>query len=286
MSEKKCKIVSVDPNPLAAGFFLSDKSYVVPLAKNDKSLMDKTVEICEIEKIDIIMPTSGFDTPVHAKYRRVFEEMGISLPFSDYNVIEKCQNKLSWYRYVTNKEAVPFTSNNVDEITFPFIVKPKIGLGPKRVFLCRNRIDLAYALSVIEDPIFQEPLLGKEYTVDVLSDLEGAPLVAVPRERIEAKAGITYKGRIVLDEEIQGTCMDVAKELNIKGPSCIQLKRDDGGRPKVIDINPRMGGTTIITTLAGINFPELVIKLCNNERFEIPQPKEITITRYYEEIVL
>jgi len=91
---------------------------------------------------------------------------------------------------------------------------------------------------------------------------------------------------IVLDKEIQGICLDTARELKIKGPSCIQLKRDERGRPKLIDINPRMGGTTIITTLAGINFPELLIKLCNHERFEIPRPKEITITRYYEEIVL
>ncbi|NIW12662.1 MAG: hypothetical protein GWN31_01720, partial [Candidatus Thorarchaeota archaeon] len=63
MSSEKCKITSVDPNPLAAGFFLSDKSYVVPLAKNEKSLMEMSVKICKKETIDIIMPTSGFDTP-------------------------------------------------------------------------------------------------------------------------------------------------------------------------------------------------------------------------------
>lgn len=154
------------------------------------------------------------------------------------------------------------------------------------MFLCQNDVDLAYALSVIEGPIFQKPLSGKEYSVDVLNDLEGTPLVAVPRERIEEKAGITSKGKIVLDEEIQGICMDVAGELKIRGPSCIQLKRDEKERPKIIDLNPRMGGTTIITTLAGINFPELLIKLCDHERFEIPTPKEITITRYWEEIVL
>lgn len=286
MSSEKCRITSVDPNPLAAGFFLSDKSYVVPLAKNEKSLMEMSVKICKKETIDIIMPTSGFDTPIHAKNRRVFEKMGISLPFSDYHVIQTCQNKLSWYNQIQNKEIMPLTSKNVEDLTLPLIVKPKIGLGPKRVFKCRNEADLEYALSRIEDPIFQEPLPGKEYTVDVLSDLEGGPLIAVARERIEEKAGITYKGKIVFDEEIEGVCLDVAKELKIKGPSCIQLKRDEKKRPKLIDINPRMGGTTIITTLAGVNFPELVIKLCNHERFEIPKPKKITITRYYEEIVL
>lgn len=286
MSEEQCEIVSVDPDPLSAGFFLSDKFYVIPYAKNEKSLIEKVTKICKTEKIDIIMPTSGFDTPIHAKNRKIFEEMGICLPFSDYSVIQMCKNKLSLYYRIKNKDIMPLTTNNVEEITLPFIVKPKLGKGSRNIFMCRNEEDLTFALSKVEDPIFQKPLPGKEYTVDVLSNLGGTPLAAVPRERIEMKAGITSKGKIVLDEEIQGTCLDVAKELNIKGPSCMQLKRDERGRPKLIDVNPRMGGTTIIATLAGVNFPELLIKLCNHEKFNVPRPKEITITRYWEEVVV
>ena len=46
--------------------------------------------------------------------------------------------------------------------------------------------------------IIQEYLPGKEYTVDVLSDLDGNSLLAIPRERIEVKAGISSKGKITL----------------------------------------------------------------------------------------
>lgn len=232
------------------------------------------------------MPTSGFDTPIHAKNRKKFEKIGICLPFSDFSVIRICQDKWRLYCTIKNKDIMPFTTDNIEEITLPFIVKPKIGKGSKNVFICETRGDLPFALNRVEDPIFQKLLVGKEYTVDVLSDLKGKPLIAVPRERIEIKAGITSKGKITLDEEIQKICLDVAKQLNIKGSSCMQLKRDKKGKPKLIDVNPRMGGATIMTTLAGVNFPELLIKLCNNEKFSVPRPKEITITRYWEELVV
>jgi len=134
--------------------------------------------------------------------------------------------------------------------------------------------------------IIQEYLPGKEYTIDVLSDLEGNPLVAVPRERIEVKAGISVKGRIVIDKTIQAECLRMAGHLRIKGPSCIQMKRDGEEVPKIVEVNPRMGGSTILTTYAGVNFPELIIKMANTEKIEIPKLHEITMVRYYEEVIL
>ena len=68
--------------------------------------------------------------------------------------------------------------------------------------------------------------------------------------------------------------------------TCMQFKKDERGRPKLIDLNHRMGGATIIATLAGANFPELLIRLCNSETVKIPRPKKITVTRYYQEIVV
>lgn len=286
MSKERCKIISVDPNPLSAGFFLSDKFYTIPYAKNEKALIKSMIKICKTEKIHILMPTSGFDTPIHAKNREKFEKLGICLPFSDFPVIRICQDKWRLYCSIKNKDIMPFTTDNIKEITLPFIVKPKIGKGSQNVFICKTQEDIPFALNRVEDPIFQKLLIGKEYTVDVLSDLKGKPLVAVPRERIEIKAGITSKGKITLDKEIQQVCLDVAKELNIKGPSCMQLKKDEQGKPKLIDVNTRLGGATVMTTLAGINFPELLIKLCKKEKFIVPRLREITITRYWEELVV
>ena len=37
------------------------------------------------------------------------------------------------------------------------------------------------------------------------------------------------------------------------------------GVPKLTEVNPRMGGGTIMATYAGVNFPELIIKIVNDE---------------------
>ena len=56
-------------------------------------------------------------------------------------------------------------------------------------------------------------------------------------------------------------CMDIAKYLKIKGPCCIQLKKSQNNELKVIEINPRLGGGTIFTALAGANFPSMILDL-------------------------
>ncbi len=81
--------------------------------------------------------------------------------------------------------------------------------------------------------LIQEYLPGEEYTVDVLSDLSGAPLLAVPRARLETKDGISSKGRVFRDEEMERLCLELARHLGLKGPTCMQLKRDDERAPQV-----------------------------------------------------
>lgn len=38
--------------------------------------------------------------------------------------------------------------------------------------------------------------------------------------------------------------------------------------------------------MLGVNLPELIVKIVNNEKIEIPGIKEITMLRYYEEVIL
>jgi carbamoyl-phosphate synthase large subunit len=86
---------------------------------------------------------------------------------------------------------------------------------------------------------------------------------------------------------IENLCKNTAQTLGIRGPSCIQLKESNNGELKIIEINPRFGGGTIFTTLAGANFPAMLLELVsNNNNLVIPEVTEITVLRYFEEIVL
>jgi carbamoyl-phosphate synthase large subunit len=47
-----------------------------------------------------------------------------------------------------------------------------------------------------------------------------------------------------------------------------------------------MGGGTIFTTLAGANFPSMILDMIKGNKPVIPTIKEITVLRYYEEIIV
>ena len=285
MCKFKGNIVSTDVDVLSAGLYLADKGYVVPFA-NDPSFFQEALKIIENERVNIILPTSGFDIVPYSKNKKVLENKGVIPVISDSEVIETCLNKEEFYYKLKDKFDLPYTTTNPSKIVFPCIAKPIFGKGSKNVFICHDENELSRILSKYNDMIIQEYLPGKEYTIDVLSDLDGSALLAIPRERIEVKAGISFKGKIILDKQIQSECLSIAEYLGIKGPSCMQMKCDREGVSKLIEVNPRMGGGTIMTTYAGANFPELLIKIVDDERIEIPTIKEITMVRYYEEVIL
>jgi carbamoyl-phosphate synthase large subunit len=288
MAKLDVKITAVDSNPLSAGFHLADNYYVVSPAL-DKMFMGEIRKIIEKEKIDLIMPTSGFDILPLSLHRDILSEMGVVCYFSDYPVVKVCDSKYKFYTKIEGKFPLAAFSlhHNVGQ-DYPVIVKPIYGKGSRDTYICRSEATVIHIMGRHENMLVCEYLPGKEYTIDVLSDLHGRPLCAVPRERIETKAGISSKGKVLKDKKMENLCKSLAKYLGLKGPSCMQMKEDKDGVLKFIEVNPRMGGGTIMTALSGVNIPHLILKLYNEETIseEDLTYEDKTILRYYEEIVL
>ena len=76
----------------------------------------------------------------------------------------------------------------------------------------------------LEDIIIQEYLVGDEYTIDTLSDLEGRVLSAVPRKRLEVRAGEVSKAVTVKDNRLIELAVRVIEALGIIGPANLQAK--------------------------------------------------------------
>ena len=74
--------------------------------------------------------------------------------------------------------------------------------------------------------------------------------------------------------------------LKLKGPLCIQIKKDTENNLKIIEVNPRFGGGTFFTTLAGCNFMKFILDDLENKKNKVLIPNQITVVRYFEEIVL
>ena len=281
------KVIGTDSDSLAAGAFLADLFSVMPEAKEESLFVDKLFELVNTHGVTVLMPSSGFDIYHYSKYRKHLLEFGAYAVVSDRIALENCQDKMRTFQELSPRFKVPFTTTESEKIpSLPVIAKPRFGKGSRDVMMIKNESDLQFVTSRYHDMIFQQYLPGTEYTVDVLSDLDKEPLFAVPRIRLQTKGGISTRGKIVCDHRIEEDCMNFAKTLGIRGPSCIQMKETEDGEPQLVEVNARLGGGTIFTTLAGANIPALILDLVNGKKISAPRISEITVIRYFEEIVV
>jgi carbamoyl-phosphate synthase large subunit len=286
MSKFSGKIVASDPSPISAGFFMADASEIIPEADNTL-FIDHLFKIVSKHKINVLMPSSGYDIFPYSDCKDKLLELGALAVVSDKKSLEICRDKFMTHKALNSKFDLPFTTIDEKKIQeFPVIAKPRYGKGSRDILKVNDENDLRYALSKYDDLIFQEYLPGIEYTIDVLSNLKQEPLIAVPRIRLQTKAGISTKGRVIRDERIEDICKSIAGFLKINGPCCIQMKESKDGVLKFLEINPRLGGGTIFTTLAGANFPAMIVQMAKGEEPIMPKVSEITVIRYYEEIVI
>jgi carbamoyl-phosphate synthase large subunit len=286
MSNFAGKIVATDSTSLSAGFFMADVNEILPEA-DAQYYVKRLFEIVEKHHVQVLMPSSGYDIYPYSDNREALAKIGATAVVSDRDTLEICRDKLLTYKKMSGKYNLPFTTADPDKVkSFPVIAKPRFGKGSRNVIKVNNEADLRYIASNFGNTIFQEFLPGVEYTIDVLSDMNKKPIIAVPRIRLQTKAGISTKGRIIRDADLETTCMNMAREIGIRGPSCIQMKESSEEQLKLIEINSRLGGGTIFSTLAGANIPSMILEMLSGTYIDPPRVSEITVVRYYEEIVI
>jgi carbamoyl-phosphate synthase large subunit len=282
------KIIATDSDPLSPGFHMTPDNVVMPLAVREEEFIAKLCEVVQEYKVDVLMPSSGHDIYPYSRNRAKLEELGALPVVSDPEDLETCRDKLKTFNFLAGgKFNLPFTTTDPKKIReFPVIAKPRFGKGSRDVIKIEDEADLRYVDAKFKEMIFQEFLPGIEYTVDVLSDLDKKPLLAVPRIRLQTKEGISTKGKVVHHPALQEECKKIAGAVGIRGPCCIQMKESRDKELKLVEINPRMGGGTIFSALAGANLPAMIVDMVRGNEIQIRDFSEITVVRYFEEIVM
>ena len=149
---------------------------------------------------------------VHAVWRRVdrwgeivpgtraadrFRRIGTRVAVSPAETIRICRDKWATSRHLLARgvaAAVTYLPSEVPTpAAFPLFVKPRVGRGGVGAFPIRSARELEFFLDYVENPVVQQYLDGREYTIDMLCDFAGRPVSIVPRERV-AVAGGQYHG--------------------------------------------------------------------------------------------
>ena len=69
--------MATDSSYLSAGFFMSDFNEVIPEA-DDQSFLKRLLEIIKGHKVQVLMPTSGYDIYPYSEHRKLLPRNGSS----------------------------------------------------------------------------------------------------------------------------------------------------------------------------------------------------------------
>lgn len=284
------RIVATDSNPYGytAGSMMADVFYQLPLATNP-NYIDSLVAIIRKEDVALVIPIHDEEVRKITQHRSL---LPVPVLASSDEAIKLFNDKWESAKFVQQ------LGIEVPEIMYDASSRVA-GIKRKKQSVGSNGIDIYKSGQQIpsdilkpdyenEDYFVQELVEGDEYTVDVAADKTGKPFLIIPRQRVEVKAGVATKVRIVEDKKLIDLVEKIYKNICIPGFSNVQFIKSSE-QYYFIELNCRYGGMSISSTLATYNYPlELVAHYINGIELprginQFPIKWNALVTRYYEE---
>ena len=294
-------------------FHYADKSVISPLIYDD-NYIPFLLNYCLENKIDIVISLFDIDLLVLAKNKKEFEKIGTRVIVSEPELVEICNDK--WKSYLFLKEngfntpktylSLEDTINAIDsgEIRYPVIVKPRFGCGSIAMSIAEDEMALLYyfrrntrainksylkyeSSSVDEKIIYQECLVGQEYGVDIINDLNGNFQNAIAKKKIAMRAGETDIAELVCEPKISDEVRRLGKITKHIANMDVDMFLVNGV-PYVLEMNARFGGGYPFSHMGGCNLPKAIIDWCQGKNVStdllksqigIEGYKELTITK-------
>lgn len=258
------KVYTTDMNPnMAPAAYVSDGCISVPRVTSE-DYIGILQNICMKYDIGLVVPTIDTELAILSANKAIFEEIGTHLCVSEYDFIMLCRDKRNTGAFFEKKGIrVP---QPIDKYNphFPMFAKPYDGSLSSNLHYIRTAEDLT--TEILADPklIFMEYIDKKEYqeyTIDMYFGRDHNLKMAVPRERIEIRAGEINKGRTVKEFLESYIHRHLPYIEGCEGCICGQFFYNKENNDVIgIEINPRFGGGYPLSYAAGANYPEFLIR--------------------------
>jgi len=281
--------IAADPSLLAPARYAADLA-VVPPRIDDPGYVPFLEQIVAEHDVKAVVPQTDLD--IH-----VLAAAGDRLP-AFVAPVETCEAMYDKYRTHMQLTArglpsPPTVLPGTEPESYPVMVKPRRGSGARSIHPCADREEMEFFIRYVKEPVMVQRLMGgPEISIDVLGDLDGRCLNAIPRSMLESRGGESIKGQVLDDPQLVDLARRVAESFGFRGPGTIQVFRDPEIGLGITDVNPRFGGAfpaPMYAALPGRSYPELIVRMARGERVE-PHVGEyrsgMHFTRYYEQLEL
>jgi carbamoyl-phosphate synthase large subunit len=261
------EILATDVTRAAPAFHAADRGFQVPHAR-DAAFIPTLLQICREHSVRLLVPTNDHELPRYAAHRDEFAGLGTRVAISAPEVVEIGRDKQRTHFWLVSHGFPTVRQATAAELLegrahldFPLIAKPRFGSASIGVTRVHEREELE-RLARGGERIVQELAPGVEHTVDLLIDRNGRCRCAVPRRRLEVRAGEVSKGLAVRIPALQSLARRLGETLpGTYGCLNFQVFFDGATeRSAIIELNPRFGGGYPLSYHAGATFPEWLIE--------------------------
>jgi len=275
-------ILGTDVNEQVVGRFFCDGFHKIPRATSPEYL-DTLLSLCSKKGIDVLIPQNTAELLLLSDNKKLFEEKGVKILVSSHEAISKANDKFNLME-TAQSVGVPTTKyalcsdfeslkRNVEFIGQgeDVVVKPPISNGSRGVRIVtknRNRKNDFYnekpnslytTLEELHETLgdefpelmVMEYLPGEEFTVDMFRN--NKTFVAIPRVREVIRSGITFSASLSNDERLIEYSRLLAEACDLTLCFGFQFKLNKEGIPMLLESNPRVQGTMVMSTFAGAN---------------------------------
>ena len=279
-----------------------EHSYVLPDNRSPE-FAESLLDLCVKMSVDVVLPIRTDDQIPICKKLGEFRKAGVepAIVATDPDLLESLLDKRKLmeycsevigletpdFLYSTEKDGLRHAVEKLGYPDVPVAIKPSYSMGSRGLRILDDKIDrrkhffdekpsgiystlddvLASIGEEFPEILAMEYLPGNEYTVDVLCR-KGQTFAVVPRLRKRMTGGITTSGVVVKDHNYESIKRSV--ELIVEGFGLsynvgTQFRESNTGTPLLLEVNPRLQGTTTMSVAAGVNIPEMMVQMALQE---------------------
>jgi carbamoyl-phosphate synthase large subunit len=299
--KERGKVLAGDASFDAPAMSEADERFLLP-SVNHPDYFNQLFDICQKHQVRLLIPLNDLELPFLAKERDRFLKIGTIPVVSSPEVINICFDKWATVQFLkTHGINTPKTYLSVaqarqaiekGELKFPLVIKPRWGSASIGIEYPQDEeeLELAYrfvkkqveksilAQASASDPahciLIQERLMGQEYGLDVINNLEGSYLTTFVKKKLAMRAGETDRAVTVADETLTNIGGKIGKRLgHIGNLDCDVMVGENGYY--VLEMNPRFGGGYPFSQMAGANIPAALVAWAKGEQ---PQESWLKVT--------
>ena len=287
--DSSIRVIAGDINSQAYGAAICDKFIQMP-SSNAPDFIDKTIEVCEEEAVQVVLPITTRELFELSKNKLRFQSMDVHVVVSELEGLSVANDKGKLHRfandlgipvpegrYCDSRECLKSCAKDLFRRHDRLFFKPVLGNGSRGIGKITKSLELLeneksgvvsrtldeWCLRLPEKPttpwLLTEYLPGVEFSVDAYV-ANGKVLVNIPRSRDKMISGISVSGTFVQHQQIIDNTERLIQKLGLQGPIGVQWRMDGDGLPRLLEINPRLQGTTSTLRHVGINLPLIAVK--------------------------